>query len=385
MGEFVMARPRGERDVTEHAVRALVHQDEPVASVYFSLLKRDDQGTGVDTGTRWHAAAAQLLDEGAPPESVDAIGMAVTAAEPAPIVLAIFSGGQDPPEVLHLPDAELPDIARFGAPAMVLPLVRWLQDRPPHVVVTIDRTGADIEVLAPGRGEHRQWTVRGPDDEIERNAPGGWSQMRYQHRAEDSWLHNARRVAEVTTDTLRTSHAKALVVSGDVRAVAYLEDSLPTWVRRSVAVRHISGSRSPDGSERTHPARVAEAVRNLAEERTAALLTEFTEAHAPGGLAVEGTRPTLRALSAGAVSTLFVVPETVDDRTAWFGPAPTDVLPADADPPTQWTRRHRAPLIDVAVRAALLTGADVRVVAPDTPQAPPEGIGALCRFMWPRP
>jgi hypothetical protein len=36
--------------------------------------------------------------------------------------------------------------------------------------------------------------------------------------------------------------------------------------------------------------------------------------------------------------------------------------------------------VDAAVRSALLADAHVRVVPADAPDAPVEGIGALCRF-----
>jgi hypothetical protein len=45
-----------------------------------------------------------------------------------------------------------------------------------------------------------------------------------------------------------------------------------------------------------------------------------------------------------------------------------------------WCFLSPAPLADVVVRAALLTGADVRVLAPGTQGAPAYGIGALCRY-----
>jgi hypothetical protein len=38
------------------------------------------------------------------------------------------------------------------------------------------------------------------------------------------------------------------------------------------------------------------------------------------------------------------------------------------------------PLDDVAVRAALMTRAEVRLVAADATGAPAEGIGAICRY-----
>jgi len=73
-----------------------------------------------------------------------------------------------------------------------------------------------------------------------------------------------------------------------------------------------------------------------------------------------------------------VPPEDLDDgRTAWFGPDPTqvamtagDVRGLGVDAPVEGR------LVDVAVRAALGTGAGIRVV----PVAPDGGIGAILRW-----
>ena len=119
-----------------------------------------------------------------------------------------------------------------------------------------------------------------------------------------------------------------------------------------------------------------------------------------GTRAVEGAGATLAALARGQVATLVLTGLFLDDRrTAWFGPAPTDVA---ADRDTLAGLGVPGPvegrLVDVAVRAALGTGAEIRVLDPadetrpatdrgathDAPappeHAPAEGLGALLRF-----
>ena len=84
--------------------------------------------------------------------------------------------------------------------------------------------------------------------------------------------------------------------------------------------------------------------------------------------------------AAGGVDLVVFTPDPADERTAWFGPGPTDVQRADRTPPVTWQLARRGTLIDVAVRAALLTDAQVRILPPGTPGGPEEGIGGLCRF-----
>ncbi|HET9142214.1 hypothetical protein [Actinophytocola sp.] len=127
------------------------------------------------------------------------------------------------------------------------------------------RTGADIHTGAGGGQPPRITSVLGPDDEIERNAPGGRAQSRYQHRAEDSWQHNAGAVAG----------ARLLVISGDVRAVQLLEERLPAWIRTETTIRHITGGRSPDGSQPRRAETVVEVARATAAQWTGRLLSRF--------------------------------------------------------------------------------------------------------------
>jgi hypothetical protein len=71
------------------------------------------------------------------------------------------------------------------------------------------------------------------------------------------------------------------------------------------------------------------------------------------------------------VATLVVADVPGEERVAWFGP---ELLCADAVGPGL----VRGRLVDVAVRAALLTDAEVRLAGPH--EAGTDGIAALCRF-----
>jgi hypothetical protein len=98
--------------------------------------------------------------------------------------------------------------------------------------------------------------------------------------------------------------------------------------------------------------------------------TELGQAGAPraahGDRAVEGAAATLAALGRGQVETLLLTGLFLDDeRTAWFGPAPTDVA-ADRDELAGLgvAEPVEGRLVDVAVRAAMGTGAGVRILDP---------------------
>lgn len=362
-------------------IRDLVEPSDPVACVYLGLEPPEPTlDSWVDLELRWRAMAASLTSQGTPQATVDAVAAKVRALEVYPSELALFAA--DGRILLRQEIAgEAPfDRASFVAPAQVAPLLAWLQRHPAYVAVLTDRTGAEVTAVAAGARSGVTHTVVGPDDEIERNAPGGWSQPRYQRRAEDSWRHNAGAVAEAAAKALNDVGAQLLLVGGDVRAVQLLREQLPHGLSQRVRIRELPGGRSVDGSAAARTEAVAAQRAAHAQEQMSGRLELFVAERGPHGLAVEGVANTLAALAAGRVRTLLIVDEPGDERTAWFGP---DLLCVDessraAAGGVVTVRRGR--MVDIAVRAALLTDAEVRIVAPaDAVMA--ERIGALCRFI----
>jgi hypothetical protein len=116
-------------------------------------------------------------------------------------------------------------------------------------------------------------------------------------------------------------------------------------------------------------------VREHAERQTAALLSALDRHAGPHGMATHGANATMTALAAGRVRTLFVADRAGDRRRWSFGSQVRQAV--ELGHPTAGTRPGHGRLVDVAVRAALLTGARVRVVAPGTVS---EDVAALCRF-----
>jgi hypothetical protein len=361
-------------------LRRVARRSEPIASVYMGSEPVAGPESGNDFPSRWQGMTARLTREGADPASVAALTWHLLPAAPGRPGMALFAAGGNLLLAAPMRGYDGPDTARFGAPAHLLPLLAFRQEQPAHVLVVTDRTGAEIVTTLAGDIVSHRVVVEGPDDEIERNAPGGWSQPRYQRRAEDSWRHNAAAVADATTRALQTADATLLLVVGDVRAVQLLEERLPRGVRRTVTVRHLPGGRQPDGSRPERDALVTRAIREHGTRETATLLGRFAEASGPAGHAVEGVAATLAALASGQVATLLVTHDPADERLAWYGPRPTPVYARPDDPTAEGMPLRPGRLADVAVRAALCTDATVRVLAPGTAGEPAEGLGALTRF-----
>jgi hypothetical protein len=353
--------------LTVASVRELTRPAGPVLSVYLGLEPAyPTLDTSEDLALRWRALAADLAARGADGGSLDAVAARLAEAGPSPGELALFAANGEILVAQPIPGGPRFDRARFGAPAAVIPLLSWLQRHPAYVAVVTDRTGADVTAVPSGAWYGSTSVVVGPDDEIERNAPGGWSQPRYQRRAEDSWRHNATAVAEAVTRAVHQVDAGLVLVAGDVRAVQLLREQLAPLVHQGLTVGHLPGGRSPDGSEPGRRAATVAAVRDHADRQTVAMLAALHRHSGRRGTAVYGAHATLSALAAGRVGTLFVADRARDERTCAF----TATRPTD---PTGMRGR----LVDVAVRAALLSDATVRVVEPG---AVKDDLAALCRF-----
>ncbi|WP_371494668.1 Vms1/Ankzf1 family peptidyl-tRNA hydrolase [Kitasatospora sp. NBC_00374] len=366
-------------EIDTEVLRELLSAPGRFLSVYFDLDTRPEMAQ--DAEERWQGLCRGLADQGAGAGDLDALTQRFLSSQPGSGVLAAFAASGEVRLSAVLPGCEQSDLATAGPLPHLLPLLAWRQDHPAHVVAVVDRTGADLQLYPAGATESIRRTVTGPDDEIERNQPGGMSQMRYQHRAEDSWEHNSAKVAEALGLALAEVDAHVLMLAGDVRARQYLTKHLPVRVRNEVSIRPVSGGRSPDGAWSQRMVQIDAETCRAGRERTAALVRHFSEERSPLGHAVEGVYATLRALADGQLRILLVTDDPASRRTAWFGPGPTDI----SDLSTAFTEDTkgfvRAPLADVAVRAALLTGAEVWVLAPGTPGVPAQGIGGLTRYL----
>lgn len=364
--------------MTNQSVRRIVRPFGAVACVYAGLGVLGVQ----DAALRRRHLAEALRADGAPDEVIAVVTGRLAAAGEAPTVLALFVDGDG--TVLYegrLSGVEMPDQASYSAPAQVVPLLAWAQNHPPYLLAVVDRAGAELTASLGGGSPARTWSVTGPDDEIRRNAPGGWAglaQPRYQHRAEDSWKHNAGRVAEQITAHGAHVGTQVLVLSGDVRALQFLSEQLPD--EPGLLIRHLAGSRAQDGSQTHRGRQLEQALRDAAVTQTRLLLDQFQAHLEPGGRAVQGVRATVDALAADRVATLLVADPGPSEQTVWFGPGPTDIYldHEAAQFPGQPVRV--GPLVDSAVRAALLADARVRIVPSGTAGSPLEGIGAICRY-----
>lgn len=329
---------------------------------------------------RWRALRDEAAAQGTPEEVLAAVDPVVADAHLDGPGLAVVADGEGALIVEHGPTPPARDQVRWAALPALLPIVAWRQQVPGYVTVLADRQGADLTAYRrEGTDLHRE--AGGDDYPIRKPNAGGWSQRRYEERAEHTWERNATDAADQVARLARRIDARVVVVAGDERAVAYLRDALPAELVERIQV--VAGGRSQDGSEESFQEAARIAVELAVNADDDALLEKFREELGQDDRAADGPDATLGALAMAAVDVLLVAPDDPDDaRTAWFGPDPTelaatadDLRGLGVDDPVEGR------LVDVAVRAALGTGAGIRVVQPGA--SPSGGLGAILRWSAP--
>ena len=254
----------------------------------------------------------------------------------ASLVLMRAADGTTLAEFLDEPVSESV-VAESPLPRLAL-LIEARQRAIPHLVVETDRSGADIHVFDGGRVLDTE-QVDGDTEHIHRGHPGGWSQRRFQQRAENTWERNADDVAAQIVEMAATNDAAMIFVAGDVRARHLVLESLP---ERERAVTTLIEAGSPDGV-------ADEVVRSLADHTARGVrdLTERVKQRLGTGTASVDVQDILTSLQEGRVEHLLVHDDGSDDDLTT---EPVGDVPAGAR------------VVDAAIVAALRSGAEVTVV-----------------------
>lgn len=365
-------------------LRELASRPGPFVTSYLSFRPATEQ-LAREVEVRWQAQRRSLEASGAEPEALAPVEAALgDAHEGGSAGLAVVVPGRGAPLVERLA-APPPEGATFGRVPALRPLIDLRQRHPAHVVVLVDRTGADMRIRRRGEAVRPDvhGTVTGEDEPVRKVKPGGWSQRRYQQRAEDSWLHNMSQVADEVARLAADVEARLVAVGGDERAVGLLVDALPVDLRPRL--HRIAVTRAADGSSERLDDEVAAEIDGWVAAQVSAVLDLHAEEAGQGDRAVGGAAGTLEALRSARVAMLVVtggVP-TGEERQVWVGASADQVAttPGDLASPDDVVA---APLPDAAVAAALATGADVLVVPADPtgggPPTLPDGVGGLLRW-----
>ncbi len=223
------------------------------------------------------------------------------------------------------------------------PLIESRQRTIAHLVIEADKAGASLMAFDGGDVIASE-IVEGETDTIHRGHPGGWSQRRFQQRAENTWEENADDVADATRDLAERVDARLIAIAGPARARSMVTDAVRERVRAECRVGPIEAG-DVDG--------IADEVTRLTADLAATDVVELIQAAKESmATADDFDGDILAAVIAGRVETLLVHDDgdtTSDDRT-----------------------------VDRGINGALTTGAAVHVVPKVA--ALHDGLAAVLRW-----
>lgn len=291
--------------------------------------------------------------------------------------LALFAcaGAGEFFEALQL-DAPLDEhLLVIGAVPHIYPLVRLVDQYPRYASVLLDTHRARILVFGLGGVERREHVT---GVKTRRSAVGGWSQARYQRRAENFHLHHIKEVVAALDRIVSTDHIQHVIVAGDDVVVALLQDELPKHLSAKL-VDVLALDRHADDAAVIEATLAA--LRQRDAETDGERVAELVDAWQAGGLGLVGPEATLRALEMGQVDELLIAarPEHVKavqrlpDAAA---PEPV-VIETSRSEAVPEAKRH---LSDELVTRAHQSGASVRIIEDPALLQAHGGVGAFLRF-----
>jgi hypothetical protein len=358
-------------------LRALVERPGPHLT---SMVARPEpMGSPADPAVN---EARRAASQSALADRADDLANAVADAFPEAPAVVVIGDAEGIELVEHLDEAPRTTGTSCGELPRLAAIIERRSADVPVVSVTIDRTGADLTWSSPlpagatATGETEVDPIR--THHLRKIRKGGWSHRRIQQRAEDAWERTAAEVAEATASLARSIDARVVLARGDERMIHLLCDELPDEI--AAIVREVPGSRSEDGSGPAGEEEAARWLRTAVAEDTRSLLARFDEELGQADRAAAGWADVFASLREGRVEVLLVHDDGGEGPDASFVPDQPGLVALRAEELTSLgaedVRTARA--TDVAIRAALLTGADLRIV-PTTPRLS-EGVGAILRW-----
>ena len=331
---------------------------------------------------RVRAVTERLTEQGTPDAVVEAVrsrllegnegGDAGTLRGRALVVAADGSVVLDQ----ALVDAPLREVAEWSPQPDLLPVLRQLPGRVPHIVVLTDRTGADITFMGGPGQAHEEETVEGDTFQIHKFPGGGWSQHRYQHNVENNWIANADGVAARITSMARRLSPRFVLVAGDVRARQILTDRAgDLW--KDLVVSMDEGGRAAGADREPVDRRMEELVAEH-EAREDAEAIEQIRAAAAHRLSVTGTEAVVEALRKGQVERLVLADDPGED-TLLVGNGPAELGVDQQDMDALGVHGESVPADRALLAAAVASAADV-VVVPRAAMPDEVPVAAVLRY-----
>jgi Bacterial archaeo-eukaryotic release factor family 2 len=346
----------------------------PFVSAYLNTSADTENGPK-EIRLRWDALRESAIKDGADEASLDAIdGLLRDVHKKGDGLIAIASKG----EIRFKKHTAVPlqdTISTGGVPALI-PLAEWHQENPQFAMVIANRDSAEIHVMHPAELEEGV-EVEGYEWPITRVAPGGWSQRRFQQRAENLWKENAKEFADALAYVVESTPIEFVLLTGDVRAMQFFTENVRDDLRELVIeMDPAQPYRIEEIGEEINKS-VAEYIGRTSQE----IIEVFAAEKGSDNRATDGWFDTFAALRSSQVSRLLI---TKDPRDATAHAVRGDPAQAATNAATLeeigFSDLVAGPATDIACMAAIATGAQIWVLPDGVSGGPAEGVGALLRF-----
>lgn len=248
----------------------------------------------------------------------------------------------------------IPLSAPFDTPSMhvgsvphLYPLARLNDQYPRYAALLVDTNSAQLYVFALGAPTRHEAVT---NEKTRRSQMGGWSQARYQRRAENFHKQHMKEVVDLLDKVVTEERLNHIVVACDEVAKPVLMEQLPKHLAEKVIdvfFVDVKSMEQHDVLKETMAALRREDAKTDAEH-----VQRMLDSWRAGGLAVAGIEATMRALDMRQVEELLIAarPDRVN--------GPTDDLVAKAQQ----------------------NSARIRFIEDDSLLADAGGVGALLRF-----
>jgi peptide subunit release factor 1 (eRF1) len=290
--------------------------------------------------------------------------------------LAIFAcAGSDLFETIPL-DTPFDNHWMFvGSAPHLYPLAKLVDTYPRYVAVSLDTNHARIQVFSLAAAARTEQVV---SDKTRRNSKGGWSQARYQRRAENVHMNHMKEVVEALDRVVREENIDQIVIAGDDQAVVKLREQLSQELADKIVdvVKLQRNAQDASFLETTF-----DAIRMKDAETDAEKVQELLDEWRGGGLGVAGPEAVLTAFQMGQVDELIITGSVESLKPVQKLPdaAPAD-MQVDTSAPETGIDENRLKLSAELIKLAQQTSARVRFIEDASLLSEVGGVGALLRF-----
>jgi Bacterial archaeo-eukaryotic release factor family 2 len=311
-------------------IQHLYHHDGPFLSLHLDVSREAEGVTkGVESG--WNSVRRELMGLGADESLVERVGELVRKPTgiPGPARRSVVAEGDAVLfDDVRMGDGAWPEVTTVGPLPDVSGWVAQVDGEFPFLLVVADREGADVDVYRSlSQQEHQHRSVQGQTLHINKVPGGEWAEL--QHSTEEVWRRNARSVAESALSAAKQYGAKLVLLAGEVRARAEVQEAIGSGGTVEV-VEIESGGRAAGSSSQALWREVEIALGQQWQQRRQHVRDRLQEQSGQAHAVARGLRDVLGALVRGQVERLVVDLGAAHEQTVAPSDYPGLVLPSAA-------------------------------------------------------